>query len=131
MTTTDAGPFYDAARHGNLALAYCPACDRYDLPGTRVCPSCLSTSLQWRAASGKGTVYSYVVFHRALHPDFDVPYAVVVVELDEGPRLVGSVVGAPARVGLRVTATFDAAAHDVPVRFETAPETATQTEVRT
>jgi uncharacterized OB-fold protein len=80
--------FYDALQEGRLELSFCDVCQRCDLPGTQTCPVCLSHDLRWTAASGTGTVYSFVVFRRALHPDFEVPYAVCVVELDEGPRLV-------------------------------------------
>jgi uncharacterized OB-fold protein len=113
-------------------LAYCPACERHDLPGTRTCPSCLG-KLAWRDASRRGTVFTFVVFRRSLHPAFAVPYAVCVVELDEGPRLVAALDGvAPedVAIGMRVEAVFDGAGeHPVPLRFRRS--TAMQTEEST
>jgi uncharacterized OB-fold protein len=45
--------------------------------------------------SGRGRIFSYVVYHRVYHPGFadEVPYAVAVIELDEGPRMISNVVG--------------------------------------
>jgi uncharacterized OB-fold protein len=47
--------------------------------------------------SGKGKVYTFVVYHRVYHPGFagEVPYAVAVIELAEGPRMLSNVVGVP------------------------------------
>jgi uncharacterized OB-fold protein len=114
-------PFYEAAADGRLVLAYCPACDRHELPGTRTCPACLSRELTWRPAGGGGRVYSFVVFRRSLHPAFEVPYAVCVIELDEGPRMVAGLIDVEPdaiAVGTPVEAVF-AASEDgtVPVRF--------------
>jgi uncharacterized OB-fold protein len=116
-------PFYDALRDGELMLAYCGACQRFDLPGVRTCPECLSHDLQWRRASGRGSVFSFVVFRRELHPAFAVPYAVCVVELEEGPRLVAALTGVePGAVetGTPVVTAFgeDAGGDpEIPIRF--------------
>jgi len=47
------------------------------------------------ATSGRGRIFSYVVYHRVYHPAFaqEVPYAVAVIELDEGPRMISNVIG--------------------------------------
>jgi hypothetical protein len=123
-------PFYEAARAGRLVLAYCPACRRHELPGTRTCPSCLSGDLAWQEASGRGTVFTFVVFRRSLHPAFEVPYAVCVIELDEGPRLVAGLAGVPpeaVEVGMRVEAVFDDAGDEpVPLRFRRSNATPTE-----
>lgn len=115
--------FYDALAEGHLVIARCADCGRHDLPGTRTCPQCLSHDLRWHPANGRGTVYSFVVFRRALHPAFQAPYAVCVVELDEGPRIVAALSGVEPEaiaVGLPVQAVFGAEAGDdptIPVRF--------------
>jgi hypothetical protein len=72
-----------------------------------MCGRCGSDAWRWTAASGRGVVYTWTVTHQPLMPSFaeDVPYAVVVVELEEGPRIVTAVDGiAPAalRLGLPV-----------------------------
>jgi len=117
-------PFYEAARGGRLLLAYCEHCRRYEQPGARTCPVCLG-QLGWRQASGRGAVFSFVVFHRALHPAFEVPYAVCMIELEEGPRIVGELIDAApdaVEVGLPVAAVFAADDNDgLPVRFRPRP----------
>ncbi len=46
------------------------------------------------AASGKGRLYSYVIHHRPV-PGFTPPYAIAVVELDEGPRMMTNIIDCP------------------------------------
>jgi uncharacterized OB-fold protein len=45
---------------------------------------------EWKAASGRGKVFSWTVTHAPLHPAFagQVPYAVLLVELEEGVRMI-------------------------------------------
>ena len=59
-------------------------------------------------ASGKGRLYSYVIHHRPV-PGFTPPYAIAVVELDEGPRMTSNIVAAPesVKVGMPVVVQFD------------------------
>ena len=63
--------------------------------------------------SGRGKVFSFVVFHRAYHPAWEgkVPYNVALVELDEGPIVLSNVIGidnAELAVGLPVAVAFEA-----------------------
>jgi len=56
--------------------------------------------------SGKGTVYSFVNYHRAWHPSYEgkTPYNVSLVDLDEGPRLISNVIECPTepvKIGMR------------------------------
>lgn len=118
-------PFFEAARDCQLVLPYCAACDRYEFPGARTCRSCLSEDLVWTEVSGHGTVFSFVTFHRSFHPAFEVPYAVCLVELAEGPRLVAELLDvSPAEIviGTEVEAVFDPAAEQtaIPIRFRPA-----------
>ncbi|UQS26203.1 OB-fold domain-containing protein [Amycolatopsis thermalba] len=69
----------------------------------------LDAKPDWVVASGRGTVYSYVVHHRPAVPGKQLPFVIALVELEEGVRMLGELVGAdPAEVhiGLPVTATF-------------------------
>jgi uncharacterized OB-fold protein len=110
--TPDTQPFWDALRARKLQLPFCDECGRAHLPPGPVCPFCFSDRLAWHAALGTGRISSWTVVHKAWFPAFagDVPSNVVQVELDEGPRLTASIVGAPndrLAVGLPVVADFD------------------------
>jgi uncharacterized OB-fold protein len=91
-------PFWDACARGELHVQQCATCARSFFPPCRFCPYCLSADVRWRAASGRARLYSYLIQHRAA-PGFtpaDVPYAVAIVELDEGPRMMTNIVGIPS-----------------------------------
>ena len=110
--TPDNRPFWDGCREHVLKLPWCAACERAFLPPAPVCPDCFGEALEWRAASGRGVVSTFVVVRQPWLPAFagDIPYNVVQVELDEGPRLTSNLVGAANEdlaVGLEVEAVFD------------------------
>lgn len=79
-------PFFDSMAHGVLSVQKCGRCGSFQL-GELICNQCFSKSLEWVPASGRGTIHSFAVVHLPYHPAFSVPYAVVSVELEEGPRL--------------------------------------------
>ena len=87
--------FYERAARDGLHLQRCTACDAWRHPPRFACASCGSTEWRWERASDRGQVFSWTVTHRAVDPALAaaVPYAVVVVELDEGVRLVGNIAG--------------------------------------
>jgi uncharacterized OB-fold protein len=110
--TPDNRPFWEATRRHELRLQRCTACGRFRYPPSPVCPDCLGETAEWTRVSGRGTVTTWVVFHKLYFPAFagDLPYNVVQVELEEGPRLTANVVGAPndaIRIGLPVEVVFD------------------------
>ena len=116
--TPDSRPFWDGLRSRKLVLPYCVDCGKPHLPPGPVCPSCFSDRLEWRPASGRGRISTWTVVHKAWFPAFapDIPYNVVQVELDEGPRLTASVVGLPnerLEIGLPVAIEFDDVTADV------------------
>jgi len=122
-TPTDAGPifptvsdlnrpFWDGCRERRLMLQCCDHCGFQRYPAAPACPRCLSAGSTWRAASGRGTLFSFIVFHRAYHPAWTkkVPYNVSLVELDEGPIMLSNVVGIAnddLRIGMALAATFE------------------------
>jgi uncharacterized OB-fold protein len=94
--TPDTQPFWDGAAAGELRLPRCGACGNVFFYPRSMCPSCSSSDIEWFAASGRGRLHSYLIAHRA-SPGFEdeVPYAVAVVELAEGPSLMSNIVGVP------------------------------------
>ena len=92
--TPDSKPFWDALRDRRLMLPHCTQCGKPHLPPGPVCPFCFAEHLEWRQASGRGRISTFTVVHKAWFPDFaaEIPYNVVQVELEEGPRLTTSIV---------------------------------------
>ena len=91
----------------------CTHCARLRYPAGVVCPGCLASEAQWQPLSGKGKVFSFVVFHRVYHPAWEgkVPYNVALIELDEGPIMLSNVVdidNARLEVGCPVQVAFEA-----------------------
>lgn len=108
--TPDSQPFWDGCKSHRLLLPYCIDCSKPHLPAGPVCPFCFSDRLAWREASGRGIISTWTVVHQPWFAAFkdDLPYNVVQIELEEGPRLTASIVGAHAlRVGLAVRVTFE------------------------
>ena len=95
-TETDAGDPAFLGRHqaGELRLQRCDACANVYFPPRPFCPACASRKVSMFKASGKGKLYSYVIHHRPV-PGFTPPYAIAVVELDEGPRMMSNIVDCP------------------------------------
>jgi uncharacterized OB-fold protein len=92
-----AKPFWDATREHRFVLQWCNDCGKAIFYPREVCPSCLrSDGLEWRDASGRATVYAVSVQHAPQIPmaAYEAPYAVAVVELEEGVRMLSTIVGA-------------------------------------
>lgn len=105
-------PFWDATRDQRLVLQRCGSCEGYVWYPRPFCPRCLRETLEWTEVSGRGTVHAVSVHHRAPSPEMKdrAPYAVTLVELDEGARLMTNVVGcdpAEVHVGQRVRARWE------------------------
>ena len=86
--------FWEKARQHELWIQRCTACGHVFFYPRFHCPQCLSDKLEWFQASGKGILYSYMINHRA-PPGFEeeAPYAIAVVQLQEGPRMMTNIVG--------------------------------------
>jgi uncharacterized OB-fold protein len=109
--TPDNEAFYKALREGRFLLPYCLDCGKPHLPPGPVCPFCFGERVEWRQASGRGRISSWTVVHKAWFPAFagDIPYNVVQVELDEGPRLTANVLNISnenLKIGLPVEIVF-------------------------
>ena len=97
VPSDESRPYWEALRDRRLMMPRCDDCGHYWFPPSFLCPKCNSSKSTWTQVSGKGRIFSYVVYHRVYHPAFagEVPYAVAVVELDEGPRMYSNVIGMP------------------------------------
>ncbi len=106
----DTGEFFAAAARGELVVRVCSEC-RADLHLPREnCPDCGAFSREWRRLPPTGTLHSWTVVEHQVHPAHPVPYAVVLVEVDEteGVRLLGCIDGRPdLEIGQRMEAWFE------------------------
>ena len=93
----DTGGFFEAARRGELAVRMCNGCDAVLHLPRAYCHHCGSWDGRWQPVAGTGTVYSWSVIAHQVHPEYPVPYTVVLVELDDYPsvRLIGHLPGTP------------------------------------
>ena len=98
-------PYVEGLVAGELRLQYCPACARHQFYPRPLCTACGSPALEWRKASGRGRVHSLTQLAMAPSAPFKplVPYGLALVDLDEGPRMMGHVTQADDLViGARV-----------------------------
>ena len=93
--TPETQHFWDGCRAGELRLQRCRDCAQSYFPPRPFCPHCASREVEVYAASGKATLYSYVINHRP-RPDMGTePHSIAVVELAEGPRMMTNIIGCP------------------------------------
>jgi uncharacterized protein len=86
--------FWDGCAAGELRLQRCQQCAAFYFPPRPFCPTCLSSEVEWRKASGRGTLHTYLINHRPARGfEDEAPYALAVVQLEEGPRLMSNIVG--------------------------------------
>ncbi|MCH8225959.1 MAG: Zn-ribbon domain-containing OB-fold protein [Chloroflexi bacterium] len=86
--------FWDKCKEHELWLQRCETCQHVFFYPRMHCPECLSEDVPGFRASGKGILWTYMINHRPV-PGFedDGPYAIAVVQLEEGPRMMSNIVG--------------------------------------
>ncbi|MYN12537.1 DNA-binding protein [Pusillimonas sp. TS35] len=98
--------YFSALAQGRFEIPKCRSCDKFHFFPRVCCPHCGAQALDWVAPSGKGTVYSVTIV-RAREGD---DYTVVLVDLEEGPRMMSRVVDMPVeavQIGMPVHARID------------------------
>ncbi|MFF5534403.1 bifunctional MaoC family dehydratase N-terminal/OB-fold nucleic acid binding domain-containing protein [Streptomyces cinerochromogenes] len=111
VVNRDNAGFWQGVAGHRLLIQRCTDCGTLRHPWLPGCNACGSPGWDTVEASGEGTVHSYVVLHHPPFPAFDPPYAVGLIELAEGVRMVSNVVGVPydkVRIGLPVRLEFQA-----------------------
>ena len=106
-------PFWEATAEGRLVLPKCQECDTLIWYPRPFCPNCASTRVDWIAASGRGSIYSFTVNRRgqadlAAYREAGV-YVLAYVELEEGPRVMTNIVDCDpdsVRIGQQVEVVF-------------------------
>jgi uncharacterized protein len=110
--------WFDAAADGRLAYWRCEECGHIPSYPRAQCPACWSTDLRELFSTGRGEIYSFTVQYRPGAAGFknEVPYAVALVTMAEGYRVLAQVATADPeriRIGDAVTVVFDGVAGDV------------------
>lgn len=119
-TQPESEAYWAGCKRHEFLLQKCRTCGQYQFPHKTICSNCdsLTSDLEVVKASGKGTVYTHSAVYRPLSPAFgpDVPYIVVIVDLDEGPRMMSNMVGCTpdeVKIGMRVEVVFDDVTEEV------------------
>jgi len=104
--------FWRGGADGELRFLACCDCDTLVHPPAPVCPACLGRSLEPRAVSGRGRIFSYTINHQPWVPGFDPPYVIAIVSLEEQAdvRLTTNIVGCDPEavaIGMPVQVTFE------------------------
>jgi uncharacterized OB-fold protein len=112
IPTPDSRPFWNSLAEGKILLKHCRQCDHLFHYPRITCPHCLSSDLEWKQSSGRGTLYTYTISRRPTHPLFadEAPQYLAVVELEEGPRLTSTLVNVPEdkiQIGMALTPVFE------------------------
>ena len=94
VATPESDFFWDKTRKHELWIQKCVDCDTAFFYPRMICPDCLEDKIEWFKTSGKGFLYTYMINHRP-PPGFEdeAPYAIAIVQLDEGPRMMTNIVG--------------------------------------
>lgn len=116
-------PFWQGCRDKELRLQFCSDCNQFQFYPRIICSHCDSDALSWRAVSGRGSVASYTVVRRGISRAYEAPYIVALIDLDEGPRMMSTVLGCEPEgiaVGDAVDVQFEAwgAEHLMPVFYQ-------------
>ena len=110
--TPESAPFWQGCQDHKLLLQYCTVCGTHQFYPRVICANCMSEQLEWREASGRGTVETYTVVTRAVSEAYaaDVPYVIALITLEEGPRMMSNVISCDVKsvkCGVAVEVVFE------------------------
>lgn len=112
IPTKETEAFWEGCAKGKLMFQRCSGCGGVQFYPRSFCAACQGEQLEWRESKGLGAVYAVTAVYRAPTPAFkkDTPYAIALVELEEGFRLMANVIGGKAddvKIGERVELCFE------------------------
>lgn len=84
-------PYWQGARDGVLTMQRCGDCERFQFYPRILCSHCGGQNLNWEAVSGRGTVLSCTVVRRGISSDYEAPYVVALIDLDEGVTMMSTI----------------------------------------
>lgn len=103
LPSPDARPFWEAADRGELVLPRCDACAATFWYPRAHCPTCGSRAVTWVPASPHGTLHAFCIHHSTplAHLRDLVPFVTALVDLADGPRMMGLLEVAPDPAAIR------------------------------
>lgn len=112
VPTPESAEYWAGLRRHELLLQRCAACGMHQFYPRALCASCGDARLSWARASGRATLKSWSVVRRAVSEAYaaDVPYALAIVELAEGPTLMSTLVEVAleaVQIGVALEVVYD------------------------
>ena len=101
--------FADGLTRGVILIQRCSGCGRLRHPPQPICSHCRSFEWDTVQASGRGSIYTFAVHHAPPLPGLPLPNAILLVELEEGVRMIGDLIGDPIDPALKIGAPVTAA----------------------
>lgn len=118
---SDSRPYWEGLAQGELRIQRCKTCAKAVFYPRALCPHCHSDQLSWIVAKGLGTIYSYTVVHQAFGPfAADVPFVIVLIELEEGARMMSRLLEASRErvtIGAAVQVVFEKVEEDLTLPY--------------
>ena len=105
--------YFEGTAQGELRVRHCRSCGTLFRFAHAWCPACWSDDLDYKVASGKGTIETFTVVYQAPYPAFEdkIPYVIALIELAEGVRMMSNVVGCEPEdmaIGAAVKVVYEA-----------------------
>lgn len=112
--------YWEACRRHELRVQKCRSCGQMRFYPRAVCPSCMSSDVEWVLSSGKGEVYTFTATYQNHAPGFreSLPYVLAYVELDEGVQMLTNIVDCDpndVKIGMKVEVTFEDVGDDIAI----------------
>ena len=122
VPTPETQPFWDGCAVGELRLQHCQHCGHTQYPARKLCSACFSQDVEWRAASGRGTIRSWSTVIAPGAPGFaaEVPFLSILVGLEEGPTMLSVLrecTGNTVDFGMPVEVTFEERAPGIRIPY--------------
>src|SRR5947209_1805299 len=86
--SAESAPFWEGCARGELLFQRCQQCNTANFVPAAACRNCLSPNLVWERSSGAGSLYSWTIIWRPQTPAFEIPYAVGIIDIDEGYQML-------------------------------------------
>ena len=110
--------YWEKAKAHELWIMRCDDCNQAYFYPRAICPNCFSRNTRWVQSSGKGTLYSFAIVHRAPTRAFEAPYIAAYVELEDGVRLPTNLIDVEpepenVKIGMPVEVVYEEASETI------------------